>query len=289
MHRPSPKHHPMMHNRLLVPYFIPYTWPISSKRRNKLQHILNGNIDRAEIKEFCEKLRFNDIQILIQELAVAFPQPTQWSKRAENSKTRSWLSTLGKFIDLMSGGESNLLWKRFLSSRPTFKDELSKMFTDAENARRLEKLHSNYRIIAPQLNRMDSISDSMKMNILMLMNDVLTKEQMLSAGSVVGEKIYKDMREHMTKNGPVLMWPENKKLQRLAQNLASIFESEAMLSAKSVVARRACLKLVNEVLTKDQIVGTPNVGIDAYKAMRADVEKHGFVVSTQETWSTVAL
>ena len=128
---------------------ISYVWFISGKRRNKLQHILNGNIDRAEMKAFCDKLKFNDILDLIPLLQEKFPNPTKWSTRANNSKTVKWLTTVSKFTDLVSGGESTELMTRYLSTRPTLKQQLSRNLVNEDNARKLTTLKNNYLVVMP--------------------------------------------------------------------------------------------------------------------------------------------
>ena len=85
VHRTSPKHQLMMHNHHPIPYY----WSICSKRRNKLQHILNGNIEKDEIQKFCQKLKFNDIQTLVTELQNRFTDVKKWSTREPNTDRKS--------------------------------------------------------------------------------------------------------------------------------------------------------------------------------------------------------
>jgi hypothetical protein len=216
VHRTSPKQQLMMHKNDPISYL----WSISSKRRNKLQHILNGNIDMNEIQEFCKKLKFNDIPNLVVALNERFPKPTKWSTRADNSKTRSWLSTVASLMDLISGGESEQLWVRYISKRPTLKSHLSKNIVDEVNQKRLKTLRNNYKIIMPQLIRQDEYSEILKDNMLMLVSDVLTKEELLSAGCAVGEKSYANSRKYLKDEGKLVIWPKRNdhKLRTLQNN-----------------------------------------------------------------------
>ena len=87
--------------------------------------MLDGNIDREEVKTLCDELNFNDIKVLVTQLKKRFPKLTPWSKRGENSKTREWLKTFSDVITLLSGGEESSLLTRFLSSRPTLQKDLN--------------------------------------------------------------------------------------------------------------------------------------------------------------------
>ena len=44
--------------------------------------------------------------------------------------------------------------------------------------------------------------------MLMLLNGILSKEEMLSCGSTVGPVIYPNMRSHVNANGMVVKWPD---------------------------------------------------------------------------------
>ena len=67
VHCPSPKLEVMMYK-----YSFPYLWSISHRRWNKLQHMLDGNIDREEVKTLCDELNFNDIKVLVTQLKKTF-------------------------------------------------------------------------------------------------------------------------------------------------------------------------------------------------------------------------
>ena len=100
-----------------------------------MQHMLHGNIDREEVKAFCDKLNFNDIKVLVTQLKERFPKPTPWSQRGENSKTREWLKTFSDVITFFTGGEESNLLTRFLSSHPTLK----KVWIRAGKKRKINK------------------------------------------------------------------------------------------------------------------------------------------------------
>ena len=70
---------------------------------------MHGNGSAEYIKEFVDKLKFNDIIQLVSALQEKFPKPTKWSDRADNSKLRAWLSTFSKFANLLSDGEEEKL------------------------------------------------------------------------------------------------------------------------------------------------------------------------------------
>ena len=74
---------------------------------------------------------------------------------------------------------------------------------------------------------MNAISDGLRDNMLMLVNNVLTKEEMLSVGSVVGEKTYADMRKHVEEHNYQVKWPgADRKIVKLAENLNSLFHTK---------------------------------------------------------------
>ena len=267
VHRPSPHPKQMMHKE----YPIQYTWSISSKRRNKLQHIINGNVNRQEMKDFCDKLAVNDIPTLIKVLREKFPNTTKWSTRGDNTKTRAWCNSLQVFAELISGGEVVELFTRFLSSRASLKAVLSKQHQETIDATKLERLRNNYKILIPQTCRSSETSDAIRDDILLLLNDVLTKDELTDVGSTVGEKIYLNMRKHVQTKGMVLHFPEhNKKVYQLLTNLKELSTEQQIFDTTTVGAscKRACLRLVKDVLTKDQILSIPGIGEDAYKLMR---------------------
>ena len=115
---------------------------------------------------------------------------------------------MSKFTDLVSGGESTELMNRYLSTRPTLKQQLSRNLVNEDNARKLTTLKNNYLVVMPQMNRFNRICDAQRDNMLMLLNGILSKEEMLSCGSTVGPVIYQNMRSHVNANGMVVKWPD---------------------------------------------------------------------------------
>ena len=93
---------------------------------------------------------------------------------------------------------------RFLSSRPTLKKVLDQSWQEKENQQKLEQLKGNYQQVIQQYCRNNELSDVQKDNTLMLLNDVLTKSELTSVGSVVGEQTYLNMRKHVKDKGYVV-------------------------------------------------------------------------------------
>ena len=87
------------------------------------------------------------------------------------------------------------------------------------------------------------------------------------------------MRQHVRDNGMVVTWPESDqgKLTQLKANLQSISETNTNIGKHTIEAcRRSCLMLVNDVLTKEEILAIPCIWEEAYKKMRSHVQEHGY-------------
>ena len=90
------------------------------------------------------------------------------------------MATVSNFIDLVSGGESEVFWSRFVSTRPMLHRQLTNSFTNEENEKKLEQLKKNYQTLMPQCNLHNGISNTVRDTILMVLNDVLSKAELLS-------------------------------------------------------------------------------------------------------------
>ena len=134
---------------------------------------------------------------------------TKWTSRKDNTKTRSWVSIVMTFIEMINGDQTEEFWSHVLTKRPTLRRHLSENMTDKENKRKLDQLKANYQEIVPQLNRFTPATNMLKDNMLMLVNDVLSKQEQLSAGSVVGEATYSCMRQHVQNNGMSAQFEED--------------------------------------------------------------------------------
>ena len=158
------------------------------------------------------------------------------------------MKTFSDVITLLSGGEESNLLTRFLSSRPTLKKVLDQSWQEKENQQKLELLKGNYQQVIQQYCRNNELSDVQKDNTLMLLNDVLTKSELTSVGSVVGEQTYLNMRKHVKDKGYEIKWSNvnESKLATLKSNLKSFIDSNLKLDSNTMAAKRACLKLVSE-------------------------------------------